>query len=99
MNYRAYEIARNCKYGGYQRALENMVYKFFDKKKWSGVSFSEKLAEKLDKPVNEKFKRRKVYMRFKDNICASDVAEMGLFFSKNKNVKNVKFIMCDRCFH
>ena len=51
------------------------------------MSVSEKLAEELHKPVNEKLKRRKVYMRFKDNICASDVAEMGLFSSKNKNVR------------
>ena len=28
----AYEIARNCGYDGYQRALASMVYKFFDKK-------------------------------------------------------------------
>ena len=30
---RAVEIARNPKYGGYQRPLACMVYKFFDKKK------------------------------------------------------------------
>ena len=29
---RAYEIARNPKYDGYQGALESMVYKSFDKK-------------------------------------------------------------------
>ena len=29
---RAYEIARNRGYDGYQRALSSMVYKFFDKK-------------------------------------------------------------------
>ena len=29
---RAYEIARNCKYNGYPRALASMVYDFFDKK-------------------------------------------------------------------
>ena len=35
---RAYEIARNRKYDGYQRALASMVYKFFDKETGSGVS-------------------------------------------------------------
>ena len=30
---KAYEIARYCKYDGYQRALAGMIYKFFDKKK------------------------------------------------------------------
>ena len=29
---RAYEIARNCGYDGYQRALASMVNKLFDKK-------------------------------------------------------------------
>ena len=29
---RTYEIARNCNYDGYQRALASMVYKFFGKK-------------------------------------------------------------------
>ena len=30
---RAYEIALNPEYDGYQRGLTSMVYKFFDKKK------------------------------------------------------------------
>ena len=30
---RAYEIARNCVYHGYRRALASMVYTFFHKKK------------------------------------------------------------------
>ena len=34
-------------------------------------------------------------MRFKDNIWAADLAEMGSLSSKNKNVK----YMCHRCFH
>ena len=28
---RAYEIATNCNYDGYQRALASIIYKFFDK--------------------------------------------------------------------
>ena len=34
---RAYEIARNHGYGGYQRELESMDFKFFDKKTGSGA--------------------------------------------------------------
>ena len=72
-----------------------MVYKFFDKKTRSGaiatsragVSVNEQLAEELHKPVTKKFKRRKVYARFKDNIQATDLAEMEPLSSKNKNVK------------
>ena len=35
-----------------------------------------KLAEELHKPVSKKFKRRKVFARFKDNIWAADAIEM-----------------------
>ena len=68
-----------------------MVYKFFDKKTRSGVSVIEQLAEELHKPVIKKFKRRKVYARFKDNIWAADLAEMESLSSKNKNVK---YLLC-----
>ena len=64
-----------------------MVYKSFDKKTGSGVSLNEQLAEELHKPIAKKFKRRKVYARFKDNIWAADLSEIGSLSSKNKNVK------------
>ena len=65
---RAYEIARNCKYDEYQRALASIVYKVFDKKRGSRVIVNELLAQELHKPVIKKFKRRKVYVIIKDNI-------------------------------
>ena len=65
---RAYELARNCNYDGYQRALASLVCKFFDKKTGSRVSVKGQLAQELHKPVIKKFKRRKVYARFEDNI-------------------------------
>ena len=55
------------------------------------MSVNEKLVEELHKPVIEKFKRRKVYARFKENIWATDLAEMGSFCSKNKIVK---YLLC-----
>ena len=61
-----------------------MVQKFFDKKTGLGISVNE---QELYKPVIKKFKRRKVYARFKDNIQAADLAEMESLSSKNKNVK------------
>ena len=64
-----------------------MVYKIFDKKTGSEVSVNEQLAEELHRPVINKFKRRKDYARFKDNICEVDLAEMESLSSKNKNVK------------
>ena len=64
-----------------------MVYKFFETKTGLVIGVNEQLAEELHKPVIKKFKRRKVYARFKDNIWASDLAEIGSLSSKNKNVK------------
>ena len=90
---RANEIAKDPKEDGYQTALANMVYKLFDKKTESGTSVNEELAAELHKCVPKKFKRRIVYPRFKDNIWAADLAEMGSLFSKNRNV------ICDRHFH
>ena len=56
---RAYEIARNCKYDGYQRALASMVYKCFDKKTGSGVNVNEQLAEELHEPLIKKIQENK----------------------------------------
>ena len=73
---KAFGIAKNPKYDGYQRELASMFYKFFVKKtKGSGVTLAnksipqnEKLAEELYKPIIRKFKRREVYSTFKDHI-------------------------------
>ena len=54
MKNRAYEIARYCKYDGYQEALASMIYKFFDKKKESGVNANEEVAEDLHKLIIKK---------------------------------------------
>ena len=51
---RAFEIANNPKYDGYQRRLASLVYKFFDKKlKESGIKCisNQQLANELHKPV------------------------------------------------
>ena len=91
MKDRAYEIDRNRGYDGYQRALASMLYKFFDKKTGSRISVNEQLARELLKSVIKKFKKTKVYLRFKDNIWVVDLAEMESLSSKNKNVK---YLLC-----
>ena len=93
MKDKTYEIARNCKYNGYQRALTSIAYKFFVKKIRFGLSVNEQLAEKLHNPIITKIKRRKVYARFKDNIWAADLVELESFCSKNKNVKYLLFVI------
>ena len=88
---RAYEIARNCKYDGYQRALASIAYKTFECK--TGVSVKEELAEQLHQPGVKKFKKGKVYPRFKDNILVADLAGMGSLSSKTKNVEYVLYVI------
>ena len=50
------------------------------------MSVNKQLAEELHKSVIKKLKRRKVYARFKDNIWAADLSEMGSLSSENKNI-------------
>ena len=64
-----------------------MVYRFCNKKTGAGASVNEELAQELHKSVIKTFKRRKVYARFKDNIWAVDLAEMGSLSSKNQGVQ------------
>ena len=65
-----------------------MVYKLFDNEIGSRVSVYEELAQELHKPLFKKFKRRKVYARFKQNIWSADSAEMRSLCSKNDGVKH-----------
>ena len=79
---KAYEIAKDPKYYRGQRGLASMVYKFFDKKSaGSGVKSipqNEQLADELHKHIIKKFKKRKVYSAFKDNIWGADLADMQI---------------------
>ena len=96
---KAFNIAKNPKYDGYQRGLTSMIYNFFDKNtKGGGLSYAikstlqdEKLAEKLHKPIIRKFKKRNVYSAFKDNIWGADLADMQLISKFNKGFR---FLLC-----
>ena len=91
---KAFKIASDPKYDGYQRGLASMVYKFFDKKfSGSGITneFNYQLANELHKPIIKKFKKRKVYSSFKDNIWGVDLADMQ---SLSKCTKGFKYLLC-----
>ena len=92
---KAFDIAKDPKYDGYQRGLASMVYKFFDSKvSGSGAKFTlqnEQLAEELHKPIIRKFEKRKVYSTFKDNIWSADLADMQLLSKYNKGIR---FLLC-----
>ena len=76
---KAFKIASDPKYDGYQRGLASMVYKFFNKKSSGSDVDAEphyQLASELHKQIIKKFKRRKLYSLFGDNISDVDLADM-----------------------
>ena len=92
---KAFDIAKDPIYDGYQRGLASMVYKFFDSKvSGSGaklISENEQPANELHKPIIRKFVKRKVYSTFKDNIWGVDLADMQLLSKYNKVIR---FLLC-----
>ena len=89
---KAFNIAKNPKYDGYQHGLASMVDKFFVKKSsGSGIKneniSNNELAEELQKPIIRKFEKRKVHSPFLDNIWAVELADMQLISKFNKGFK------------
>ena len=75
-----------------------MVYKFFDKKsallnKPSGSGITNEpnyqLANELHKTIIRKFKKRKVYSSFRENIWGVDLADMQSLSKYNKGIKSL----------
>ena len=101
---KAYNIASNPEYDGYQRGLASMVYKFFDKMSaakprakhamGSGITRDSSLilADELHKPVIKKFNKRKVYSQFKGNKWGVDLADMQSL-SKKIKVLNIFYVL------
>ena len=91
---KAFKIASVPKYDGYQRGLASMVYKFFHKKYSASGIISEanyQLADELHTPIIRKFKKRKVYSSFTDNIWGVDLADMQLLSRYNKRIR---YLLC-----
>ena len=55
------------------------------------MSQNEQLDEDLHKPITRKFKKRKLYSAFKDNIWGTDLADMQLISKFNKGFI---FLLC-----
>ena len=71
-----------------------MVYNLFDKKSKginNEIKQNEQLAEELHEPIIKKFKRRKVYSSFKDNIWVADLAALQFI---NKFINGFNFLLC-----
>ena len=94
VRHKAFEIASDPKYDGYQRVLSSMVYKFFDKKSSGSGTTTEpnhELANELHWQIIRKFKKRKVYSSFIDNIWGVYVADMQSLCKYNKEIK---YLLC-----
>ena len=92
---KAFKIASDQKYDGYQRGLASMACNLFDKKsQGKGLANNKQniqLANELHKPIIKKFNKRKVYSSFKDNIWGVDLADMQLLSKFNKGFR---FLLC-----
>ena len=86
---RAFNIASDLKYDGYQRGLASMVCKFFEKKSSGSAIANEpnyQLANELHKSIIRKFNKIKVYSSFRDNIWDDDLADMQSLTKYNKGI-------------
>ena len=91
---KAFKIASDPKYNGYQRGLASMVYKLFDKKSSGSGDDTEpnyQLANEFRRQIIKQFKRRKVYSSFRDNIWGVYLADMH---SLRKYSKGIKYLLC-----
>ena len=91
---KAFNIAKNHKYDGYQRGLASMVYKFFDKKlKGSGVNIevkhNEQLSLELQEPIIRNLKKRTVYSGFILDLWGADLADVQLISKFNKGFRSL----------
>ena len=83
---KAFKIASNPKYNGYERVLVSMVC--------SSIKFMliQQLADELHKPTITKRKRRRFYSSFKYNIFGGgDLTGMQLISKYNKWIR---FLLC-----
>ena len=93
---KAFNIAKNPKYDGYQRGLSSMAYINF-LIKTSGSAAKNKniskqgLAEELQKPTIRKFEKRKKDSCFIDNIWGANLANLQLLSKFNKRIR---FLLC-----
>ena len=91
MKDKAFKIATDHKYDGYQRGLTSVAYKIFDKKSsGSGIASNKEniqLADELHKSIIKKFKKRKVYSSFRDNIWGVHLAIMWLLSKFKKGFR------------
>ena len=89
---KAFTIAKNPNYDGYQGGLASTVYNFFDKKSKGGgaineIKQNEQLDEELHKSILKKILKRRNCSSFKNNIWDADLADMQLISKRDKGIR------------
>ena len=89
---KAYNIAKNPKYDEYQQGITSIIHKSFGKNNSGGAAKSkimanQQLAKELHKPIIRKFKKRKIYSSFIENIWGADLGDMQLISKFNKGIR------------
>ena len=92
---KAFNIAKRPKYDGYRHGLASVVDNVLIRKTSGGIVKNERvsdkeLAEKLQKPMNRKFNKRKVRSPFIGNICGGNLADMKFI---SKFYKRFRFLL------
>ena len=93
---KAFNIAKDPKYDGYQRGLASMVYNFFDKNTFDSRIKNEdipnkKLAEKLHKPIIRKFNKKRYTYLLQIIFESEDLSDMQL---RSRFNKGSRFLLC-----
>lgn len=92
---RAFNIAKNLEYDGYQHGLASTIYKLSNEKCASAntsggaiknqTMWNQQLALEINKWIVRKLEKRKVYASFKE-IWGADLADMELIRKYNKGI-------------
>ena len=86
---KAFNIAKNPKYDGYQCGLASMVYRLFDVKASGGaiiieIMSNKELEEELRKSIIRKLEKKEVPSSFIDNIWGAGLTDMQLISKSYK---------------
>ena len=54
---------------------------------------NEQLAEELHKPIIKKFKKRRVFSSFKDNIWGADLVDMQLISKFKRGIRFLLYVI------
>ena len=98
MRKKAFNIAKNPTYDGYQRGevllqwfINLLIKQLLAVVFWNQIIVNKELTAELQKLIIRNFKKRNVHSTFIDNIWGADVPDMHLIIKINKGFR---FLLC-----